>query len=173
MGWPDLKGKVLFEKSALLGDHDRDEPVFPASTEQPLPSRSQRKFQQGSASVPDLLIRAIVQGLLTEIMLRFFFGFVGLCLLAAAFVTLTVDVTRSVTSGTLYVTSIGEGFMVVLPSKFVVARDFVERHVYPVIWDPVLADILRLPVWLALGVVGTLTLWLGGKPAPKFGFSSR
>jgi hypothetical protein len=111
--------------------------------------------------------------MLTEIMFRLLLRFLGLCLLATAFVTLIVDAMRSVTSGTLYITSIGESLMALLPGSFVLARDFIERHVHPVIWDPVLIDLLRSPVWLALGVIGGLTIWLGGKPAPKFGFSSR
>jgi hypothetical protein len=114
-----------------------------------------------------------IQGKLTEIMFRLFLRILGLCLLAAAFVGLIVDATRSITSGTLYVTSITESLMALLPIKFVLARDFLERHVYPVLWDPVLVHLLRLPTWLALGGTGGLATRLGSKPAPKFGFSSR
>ena len=59
------------------------------------------------------------------------------------------------------------------PRKFDLARDFIERHVHPFVWDPVLVDLLRLPQWLVFGVIGGLAIRLGGKPAPKFGFSSR
>jgi hypothetical protein len=106
-------------------------------------------------------------------MFRLFLRFLGLCLLASAFVSLIVDATHSITSGTVNVTSIGESLMALLPIKFVLARDFVERHVPPAVWDPVLVHLLRVPQWLALGVIGGLTAWLGGKPAPKFGWSSR
>ena len=63
--------------------------------------------------------------------------------------------------------------MALLPLKFVLARDFIEHHVHPVIWDPVLVDFLRLPIWLAFGVIGGLIIRLGSKPASKFGYSSR
>jgi len=106
-------------------------------------------------------------------MFRLFLRFLGLCLLATAFVTLIVDATRSITSGTLSITSIDESFMALLPLKLVLARDFIEHHVHPVIWDPVLVDFLRLPIWLAFGVIGGLIIRLGSKPASKFGFSSR
>lgn len=106
-------------------------------------------------------------------MIRLFLRFLGLCLLAAAFVFLIVDATHSASSGTLYVTSIGESLVTLLPGKFVLVRDFIESHVHRVIWNPVLVDFLRVPVWLVLGVIGGLTIRLGSKPAPKFGFSSR
>lgn len=106
-------------------------------------------------------------------MIRLFLRFIGLCLLAAAFVTLIVDATRSATSGTLYVTSIGESFMAVLPSHFGLAQAFIERHIHPLVWDPIMVDLLRLPVWLAFGIAGALAIRLGSRPASKFGFSSR
>lgn len=106
-------------------------------------------------------------------MFRLLLRFLGLCLLAAAAVGLIVDTTHSLSSKTLVVTSIGESLMTLLPSKFEVARDYIERHVPPFVWDPVLVDLLRLPEWLVYGVIGALALRLGSKPAPKFGFSSR
>jgi hypothetical protein len=118
------------------------------------------------------LARAI-KGALTKIMFRLLLRVLGLCLLAAAFVTFIVDATHSVTSGTLHVTSIGECLTALVPGGFAVARDFVEAHVHRVIWDPIVVDLLRLPVWLACGAIGALAIRLGGKPAPKFGFSSR
>ena len=106
-------------------------------------------------------------------MIRLFLRFLGLCLLAAAFVSLVVDTTHSVSSGTLYVTSIGESLMALLPDKFLLALDFIESHVHRVNWDPVLVEFLQLPTWLVVGFIGALTIRLGSKPAPKFGFSSR
>ncbi|MGH6864135.1 MAG: hypothetical protein ACRECN_07675 [Methylocella sp.] len=106
-------------------------------------------------------------------MFRLLLRFLGLCLLAAAFVTLIGDVTRSVAGGRLSVTPLSETLMALAPGKLALARAFVERHVHPFIWDPVLVDLMRLPVWLAVGAVGFLAIRLGRKPAPRFGFSSR
>jgi len=106
-------------------------------------------------------------------MFRLLLRFLGLCLLAAAFVTLLGDVTRSVAGARLYVTPLRETLVVLAPGKLALAQTFVERQVHPFIWDPVLVDLMRLPVWLALGAIGCLAIWLGRKPAPKFGFSSR
>lgn len=106
-------------------------------------------------------------------MFRLLLRFLGLCLLAAAVVGLIVDTTHGLSSKTLVFTSIGESLAALLPAKLDLARDYIERHVHPFVWDPVLVHLLRLPQWLVLGVIGALALRLGGKPAPKFGFSSR
>jgi hypothetical protein len=106
-------------------------------------------------------------------MFRLLLRFLGLCLLATAFVTLLDDVTHSVAGARLYVTPLGERLMALAPVKLTLVQAFVERQVHPFIWDPVLVDLMRLPVWLAVGAIGCLVIWLGGKPAPKFGFSSR
>jgi hypothetical protein len=106
-------------------------------------------------------------------MFRLLLRFSGLCLLATAFVTLLVDVTRSVAGARLYVTPLGDTLMALAPGKLALTQAFVEDRVHPIIWDPVLVDLMRLPVWLAVGAIGCMAIWLGRKPAPRFGFSSR
>ncbi|MGH6830889.1 MAG: hypothetical protein ACREDG_07015 [Methylocella sp.] len=106
-------------------------------------------------------------------MFRRLLRFLGLCLLATAFVTLLGDVTRSVAGASLSVTPLGETLGALAPGKLTLAQAFVARQIHPLIWDPVLVDLMRLPVWLAVGAIGCLAIWLGSKPAPRFGFSSR
>ncbi len=106
-------------------------------------------------------------------MFRPLLRFLGLCLLAAAFVTLLGDVTRSVAGARLSVTPLGETLIALAPGKLALAQGFVARHLHPFLWDPVLVDLMRLPVWLAAGAIGYLAIRLGRKPAPRFGFSSR
>lgn len=106
-------------------------------------------------------------------MFRLLLRFLGLCLLATAFVALLSDVARSVADARLYITSLGETLMALAPGKLALVQAFVEPYVHPFIWDPVLVDLMRLPVWLAVGAIGCLAIRLGRKPAPRFGFSSR
>ncbi|MGB8901796.1 MAG: hypothetical protein WCC90_22275 [Methylocella sp.] len=106
-------------------------------------------------------------------MFRLLLRLLGLCLLATAFVTLLGDVMRSVAGAKLYVTPLGETLMALAPDKLALARAFVEGRVHPFIWDPVLVDLMRLPVWFALGALGYLAIRLGRHPASRFGFSSR
>jgi hypothetical protein len=106
-------------------------------------------------------------------MFRLLFRFLGLCLLATAFVTLLSDVRRSISGARLYVTPLDETLRALAPGKLALAQAFVEHQTYPFIWDPVLVDLIRLPVWLVVAIIGYLAIRLGSKPAPKFGFSSR
>ncbi len=106
-------------------------------------------------------------------MFRLLLRFLGLCLLAIAFVTLLGDVTHSVAGARLSVTPLGETLMALAPGKLASAQAFVARQVHPFVWDPVLVDLMRLPVWLVVGAIGWLAIRLGSKPAPRFGFSSR
>jgi hypothetical protein len=106
-------------------------------------------------------------------MFRLLLRFLGLCLLATAFVTLLGDVTRSVAGARLSVTPLDETLIALAPGKVALTQAFVARQVHPFILDPVLVDLMRLPVWLAVGAIGCLVIRLGSKPAPRFGFSSR
>ena len=106
-------------------------------------------------------------------MFRLLLRFLGLCLLAIAFVTLLGDVIHSVAGARLSVTPLGETLMALAPGKLASAQAFVARQVHPFVWDPVLVDLMRLPVWLAVGAIGWLAIRLGRKSAPRFGFSSR
>ena len=106
-------------------------------------------------------------------MFRLLLRFLGLCLLATAFVTLLGDVTRSLAGARLSVTPLGETLMALAPGKLALAQAFVARQIHPFIWNPVLVDFMRVPVWLTVGAIGCLAIRLGSKPAPKFGFSSR
>ena len=73
----------------------------------------------------------------------------------------------------MYFTSFGERFMALLPGAFASTEDFIRHHAPLMVWDPILVDLLRLPLWLVFGFIGVLAIKLGSKPAPKFGFSSR
>jgi hypothetical protein len=106
-------------------------------------------------------------------MFRLLLRLAGLCLLASAFVTLIVDGTHAITARTLFMTSIGDCLAALLTGKFVEAQDFIQTHAPHMVWDPILINLLKLPVWLVSGVIGALALRLGGRPEPKFGYSSR
>jgi len=106
-------------------------------------------------------------------MFRLLLRFLGLCLLATAFVTLLGDVIHSVAGARLSVTPLGETLTALAPGRLALAQAFVAHQVHPFIWDPILVDLMRLPVWLAVGAIGCLAIWLGSKRAPRFGFSSR
>ncbi len=106
-------------------------------------------------------------------MFRLLMRFLGLCLVAAGFATLIVDLTRSYADGKLAVTTVGDRAAAFFPDKLALAQDVIEHHLHPFLWDPVLLDFQRLPIWVVAALGGALLFWLARKPAPKFGFSSR
>ena len=105
-------------------------------------------------------------------MLRLFFRFVGLLVLAGAFVSLIIDGTRSVAARSAEILPLGRTATALAPDAFVRVHSVIETHV-PLLWDPVLVTILLLPTWLVLGVVGFVLLALTRPPTPKIGYSRR
>jgi len=82
-----------------------------------------------------------------------------------------IDVKRSYAATTLQLTSAGEALAAVAPAQWAAAQNFVERHVH--LASAAIAEISRWPVWLCLAFCGVLAAWLGKRPPPEFGFSSR
>ena len=105
-------------------------------------------------------------------MLRLFFRFVGLLVLAGAFVSLVIDGTRSVAARSTEILPLGRTATALAPDAFVKAHTFIETHA-PLLWDPVLVTILLLPTWLVLGFIGFVLLALTRAPMPKIGYSRR
>ena len=97
--------------------------------------------------------------------------FLSLCLLASAFIVFVIDAMRSYGAATLSLTPLGDALVAYAPEKWAASQSFLGRHVH--LMNAVTAEFLRLPVWFVLAVTGVLIAWLGKKPPPKFGFSSR
>ena len=93
----------------------------------------------------------------------------GLVVLAAGFAALVVDGTRSIAGSALSLTPVSALFASKLPTM----RDAIGRAIHPLLWDPVMTSLLRLPVWLALAIVGVFLLWVARRRAPGVGYSTR
>ena len=102
-------------------------------------------------------------------MLRFLSRLIGLLILAAGFAALVIDGTRSIAGSRIYVTPVSLLFGAKLP----VMQQAIVRNAHPLLWDPVMTSLLRLPIWLALAVVGLLFLRMAQRRAPTIGYSSR
>jgi hypothetical protein len=113
------------------------------------------------------------EGSFTKSMLRLLLRALGLFLLASAFITLIIDVMRSIAAATLHVTPIGETLMALDPGRWAFAQGFIERHLHPFVWNPILVELMRLPVWFGAGVAGGLVSWFAKKPGRKIGFWGR
>ena len=106
-------------------------------------------------------------------MVRFLFRFVGLWLLAGAFVALVIDGTRSVGASRIVLTTVGEAWSVVHRPSLELFRAYIEGGYPAWVWDPVAINFLLAPLWIALGVLGILFALVGRVPARPIGYSSR
>lgn len=102
-------------------------------------------------------------------MIRFLVRFLGFVTMAAGFVSLVVDGTRSIANGALVFTPLGEVAFALFPTKFPLLEPAVTRYIHPFLWDPILLNILLMPASLLGLATGALLLWLGRKPAEPIG----
>ena len=89
------------------------------------------------------------------------FRFVGLCLIATAFITLVVDGTKSIAASALVFTPLGAGWFSLHAPSLNVFQAVVERYTFPFLWDPIILTVLLLPVWLVIAAFGLLFLFTG------------
>ena len=105
-------------------------------------------------------------------MIRLLFRFLGVLLLAAAFAALIIDGTKSIAASAVIYTPTADTAAQIFPDKFKLLQPALE-HFHPLLWNPGMTAILRLPVWIIIAVFGMICLLLGRRPRPKIGFSSR
>lgn len=106
-------------------------------------------------------------------MLRFLLRFVGFWLLAAAFVALVYDGTRSVAGEHVVLTQMSETWNALSPGSLAGFEGVVKRSLASWVWDGLLAPILHGPTTLVLAVLGIGLMVLGRKPPPLIGYARR
>jgi hypothetical protein len=105
-------------------------------------------------------------------MIRFVFRFFGLLLLAAGFIFLVYDGTRSIADQTLNITSVGYVWSNIHQNSLLLLQPAIERHVTPWLWQGVIQPyVLEQPVALVLGILGALLILLGRKRKPLIGYA--
>ena len=102
-------------------------------------------------------------------MLRFSIRIAGLLALSAAFAALVIDGTRSIAGGALSVTFMGA----VLKNWEAEIERVITSRLHPFLWDPVTLEVMRLPVWVVLGMIGLLFMLVAQRRSTVIGFSSR
>ena len=91
-----------------------------------------------------------------------FFKFLGSWFLAMSALALINDVTRAGASGAKLAFLSMRGLWGMLHEASLSGlQGLVQRSVHPLMWDPAVLSILKLPAWFVLGVVGAALCYLG------------
>jgi hypothetical protein len=104
-------------------------------------------------------------------MIRFLLRFLGVLMLAVAFVSLVIDGTGWVANGILNSTQVGQLWFMVHQNSLLLLQPAVERHVAVWLWNPVITTVLEQPVWLVFGIIGAVLILLGRKKKPLIGYA--
>ena len=103
-------------------------------------------------------------------MIRFLFRFIGLWILAAGFVALVRDGTKSIAGNAIFITRLGEDWNNVQASTLESLKVLVERYAGAPGWDIVSTYLLGAPTWLVLGIIGSIFILIGRKKKPLIGY---
>jgi hypothetical protein len=103
-------------------------------------------------------------------MIRFVFRFFGLWTLAAGFVALVRDGTKSIAANAVFITRLGEDWNNLHPASQEAMKALIERYSGPWAWDLTAQYLLGAPTWLVLGLVGSLFILIGRKRKPLIGY---
>ncbi len=104
-------------------------------------------------------------------MIRFLFRFIGLILLAAAFILIIYDGTKSIAGNSLFLTSTRTLWELVSAGSIAKIRPLIEPYAGGLLWDPIMLAILAAPSWGLLGFFGILLLLFGRRKKPLIGYA--
>ena len=104
-------------------------------------------------------------------MIRFVFRFIGLWILAAGFVALVRDGTKSIAGNNLYLTSVRVLWDLINAGSLARLKPMLEPYANGYLWDPVMLGFLSAPSWAVLGIVGIVLMVFGRKKKPLIGYA--
>ncbi|MGB6539147.1 MAG: hypothetical protein WBF58_24660 [Xanthobacteraceae bacterium] len=102
-------------------------------------------------------------------MFRFLLRFLGLFLLASAFVFLVYDGTKSIANQQFVYVRVNELWANIDQHSLDAAQDWLRRNALWA-WDPYVQRILALPTWVVLALVSALLVLLGRKKKKLIGY---
>jgi hypothetical protein len=103
-------------------------------------------------------------------MIRFVFRFTGLWILAAGFVALVRDGTKSIAANAVFITRLAEDWNNINSPSLDQLKVLVERYAGSWLWEPIAAYLLGAPTWLVLGIIGSLLILIGRKKKALIGY---
>ena len=103
-------------------------------------------------------------------MIRFLLRFLGLVVLALAFIFLVYDGTKSIAANAFYITKVDDVWFNIHQTSQGFVEDWIKRNA-DWAWDPGVRTVLEQPAWLVLGVLAVLLVLLGRKKKPLIGYA--
>ena len=104
-------------------------------------------------------------------MIRFILRFLGLLCLAAGFVLVIYDGTKSIAGNAVAFTNVRMLWEAVNAASLAAIRPLIEGYIGAFAWDPVTTTFLQAPSWAVLGVVGIMLMLLGRRRRPLIGYA--
>jgi hypothetical protein len=104
---------------------------------------------------------------------RFLVRVLGYLCVAGGFIALLTDGARAIANSLWRFTPLGEVLAMVAGGRLPALQPMVERNLHPLLWDPVLVNLLLAPAALVGLLLGFLLLWLGAEPRPEIGIVTR
>jgi hypothetical protein len=102
-------------------------------------------------------------------MIRFLLRFIGLCLLALAFIFFVYDGTKTIANQQLIYMKVSDAWAIVDQNSLNLVQNWLKLKL-AFAWDPYLQKIFDLPTWAVLGIVATILILLGRKKKPLIGY---
>ena len=103
-------------------------------------------------------------------MIRFLFRFIGLWILAAGFVALVRDGTKSIAGNALFTTKLAEDWNNIHASSLESLKALFERYAGASGWEIASTYVLAAPTWLVLGILGSILILIGRKKKALIGY---
>lgn len=104
-------------------------------------------------------------------MIRFLLRFIGLLLLALAFIFVIYDGMKSIADGGLFMTKFGQLWIDIHASSLQAFQATVQRYAGGELWQVAAVPILGQPVAAVFGVLGVVLILLGRKKKALIGYA--
>ena len=104
-------------------------------------------------------------------MIRFLLRVIGLFCLAAAFILVIYDGTKSIAANNLFLTSVRDLWTLINPTSLAKMQPLIQPIGGGVLWDPGAVTLLAAPSWALLGIIGILCILAGRRKKPLIGYS--
>jgi hypothetical protein len=104
-------------------------------------------------------------------MIRFLFRSVGFLCLAAAFLLVIYDGTKSIAGGAVFITDVRTLWDMLNAASLQALQPAIESRFGYVAWDPVFRGFLDAPSWAVMGILGIVLILLGRKKRPVIGYA--